>query len=142
MTPGRVGHRLEQARAHLGGLEVGHPHPLDALDGRQLGQELLEQREVAEVLAVRRGVLADEEQLAHALLAQPARLGDDVGRAARDERPPEHRDGAERAAPVAAARDLQRRPGPGVEPGAHELLAVAVTRQRDTGGRRAGAVDG
>ena len=65
--PGRLGHRLEQAGTHLGGLEVGDAHPLDALDGGQLGQELLEQREVAEVLAVRRRVLADEEQLAHAL---------------------------------------------------------------------------
>ena len=139
MTPG-VGHRLEQAGPHLGRLQVGHPHPLDALDGGQLGQQLLEQREVAEVLAVRRRVLADEEQLAHALLPQPARLGDDVGGPARDERPAEHRDRAERAPPVAAAGDLQRRPRARVEPRAHELLAVVAWpghARRRPGGTRA-----
>ena len=92
------------------------------------GSSFSSRREVAEVLAVGRRVLADEEQLAHALLPQPARLGDDVGGPARDEGAAEHRDGAERAAPVAPAGDLQGRPGPGVEPGAHELLAVAVAR--------------
>ena len=51
----------------LGRLEVGDPDPLDALDGRQLGQQRLEQPQVAEVLAVGRGVLADQEQLADAL---------------------------------------------------------------------------
>ncbi len=135
MTPGTVGHRLEQARAHLGGLQVGHPNPVDALDRGQLGKQLLEQREVAEVLAVGGRVLADEEQLPHALLPQPARLGDDVGGPPRDERAAEHRDGAERATPVAAAGDLQRRPRAGVEPGAHEVLAVAVPGQRHAGSR-------
>ena len=140
MTPGSRSHRLEQPWAHLGRLQVADPHPVDALDRGELGQQLLEQREVAEVLAVRRRVLADEEQLAHALLPQPSRLGDDVGGSPRHERATEHRDGAERAAPVAAARDLQRRPRAGVQPRAHELLAVAVTRERD-GGRGIRAVD-
>ena len=100
---GRRRHRLDQAGPHLGRLQVGHPHPLDAVDRGQLGQQRLEQPQVAEVLAVRRGVLADQDQLAHALLGQPARLGEHLGRAPRDERAAEGRDRAERAAPVAAA---------------------------------------
>ena len=58
--------RLDQAGPHLGGLQVRDAHPVDAVDRRQLGQQRLEQAEVAEVLAVGRRVLADEEQLAHA----------------------------------------------------------------------------
>ena len=58
------GDRLDQARPRLGGLEVGHPDPLDPVDAAELGEHGLEQAQVAEVLAVGRGVLADQEQLA------------------------------------------------------------------------------
>ena len=61
---------VDQAGPGLGGLQVGHPHPLDAVDGRELGQQRLEEPQVAEVLAVGRGVLADQEQLPDALLGR------------------------------------------------------------------------
>ena len=51
------------------------PGPARCRRRSQLGQQRLEQPQVAEVLAVGRGVLADQEQLADALLGQPARLG-------------------------------------------------------------------
>ena len=113
---GRGRDDLDQARTQLGGLQVADPDPLDALGGGQVGQDLLEQSQVAQVLAVRRGVLADQEQLADALAGQPAGLGQDLGRAAGHERATERRDGAERAAPVAARRDLQWGHHPGGQP--------------------------
>ncbi len=101
--------RLEEPGAELGRLQVGHPDPLDPVHRCQLGQQRLQEVEVAEVLAVGRGVLADQEQLAGALVGQPAGLGQHVGRPAADERAAEARDRAERAAPVAAAGQLERR---------------------------------
>ena len=116
---GRGRDRLDQARAGLGRLEVGHPHPVDAVDGGELGQHRLEQPQVAEVLAVGRGVLADQEQLAHALGGQPLRLVDDVAGPAADERAAEARDRAEGAASVAAAGQLERRHRAALEPAAY-----------------------
>ncbi len=115
----------DQAGPRLGRLQVGDPHPLDAVDGRQLGQQRLEQPQVAEVLAVGRGVLADQEQLLDALLGQPAGLAEHVARAAGDERAAEARDRAERAAPVAAAGQLQRGHRAAVEPAAYGAGAGA-----------------
>ena len=109
--PGRRGHGLEQPGPDLGGLKVGHPHPVDPVDGGQLGQELLQEREVAEVLAIGRGVLRDEQEFAHAPVGEPPRLGQDVGRPARHEGAPKGRDGTEGTAAVAAARDLEGGPG-------------------------------
>ncbi len=106
--PWRVEHRAHQAGAHLGGLQVGDPDPLDPLDRAQVGEQGLERARVAEVLAVGRGVLADEHQLTDPVTGQPPRLGHDVVVRARDEGPPEGRDRAERAAPVTAGGDLQR----------------------------------
>ena len=55
-------------------------------------------------------------ELADALVGEPARLGEDVAGRPGDERAAEGRDRAERAAPVAAAGDLQRCPRAAVEP--------------------------
>ena len=114
---GHGGHRVEQARADLGRLQVADADPLDPGDSGEVRQDLLEQPEVAEVLAVGGGVLADQEELLDAALPQPAGLRDDVVRSPRDEGAAEHRDGAERASAVTAAGDLQRRPRAAVEPG-------------------------
>ena len=105
----RAGDRLDQPRTGLGGLEVGDPHPVDAVDGGELGQQRLEEADVAEVLAVGRGVLADQEQLAGTLGGQPAGLLDHLGRAAADEGAAEARDRAEGAAAVAATGELEAR---------------------------------
>ena len=70
------------------------------------GQQRLQQAQVAEVLAVRRGVLAHEHDLAHPLAHQPLHLGDDVLREPRDEGAAEGRDRAEGASAVAAGREL------------------------------------
>ena len=123
---GRPRDRLDQAGTGLGGLQVGHPHPVDAVHRGQLGQQGLEQPEVAEVLAVGRGVLADQEQLAGALLGEPARLLQDVAGAAADEGAAEAGDRAERAAPVAAAGELE---------GGHRA-AVEATAYAAGAGRR------
>ncbi len=133
---GRGGDRGDQAGPGLGGLEVGHPDPLDAVDGRELGQQRLEQPEVAEVLAVGRGVLADQEQLPDALLTEPPGLAEHVAGAAGDERAAERRDGAERAAPVAATGQLERGHRAAVEPPAHRPGAGRGRRGRvQVGGR-------
>ena len=73
--PRRAGHDVEQAGPHLGRLQVRNPHPGNALHRRELRQHRLQQPQVTQVLAVRRGVLADQQQLAHPLLGQPAGLG-------------------------------------------------------------------
>ncbi len=122
------GDRGDQAGAGLRRLEVGDAHPLDPLDRRQLGQQGLEQPQVAEVLAVGGGVLADQEQLPGTLVGQPARLGEHVGGAAGHEGATKGRDGAERAPTVAAGSELERSHRPGVE-------AAAVTVTRLVGGR-------
>ena len=49
---GRARDRLDQPGPDLGGLEVGHPHPLDAVDGGDLRQQGLQEPQVAEVLSV------------------------------------------------------------------------------------------
>ncbi len=71
-TPGVLAIASTRPGPGLGGLEVGDPDPLDPVDGGQLGQQRLEEPQVAEVLAVRRGVLPDQEELADALARQPA----------------------------------------------------------------------
>ena len=99
---------LDQAGPQLGGLQVAHPHPLDAGHRGQRREDLLEQPQVAQILAVGGGVLADQEQLADALARQPFGLGQQLRRPAGHERAAEGRDRAERAAPVAAGGDLER----------------------------------
>ena len=64
--------------------------------------DFLQQAQVAEVLAVGGGVLADQEELTHPLGRQPARLGDQVRRHAGHERAAERGDRAEAAPAVAA----------------------------------------
>ena len=122
--------RPDQVGTRLGRLQVGDPHPFDAVDAGQLGEQRLQQPQVTEVLAVGRGVLADQEQLADPLLGQPAGLPQHVGGTARDERAPERRDGAEGAPPVAAAGQLERSHRTGVQ--------TAADRARAGGGRQAG----
>ncbi len=112
---GGGGDRLDQAGAGLRGLQVGDTHAVDAVEAGDLGQQRLEQPQVAEVLAVGGGVLGDQEELAGALAGQPAGLGQHVGGTAAHERAAEGRDRAERAAAVAAAGQLERRHRPGVE---------------------------
>ncbi len=69
---------------------------------------------------------------------EPAPLGDDVGGAAGEEGAAEHRDGAERAAAVAAGRDLERRPRAPVEAGADDPGTRGGRRaRRRRRGRRA-----
>src|SRR5699024_3560722 len=118
--------RLDQAGAGLGRLQVGDPHPCDALDRGELGQKRLQEAYVAEVLAVGRGVLTDQEQLLHPLLCEPPRLLQDVAGASADEGAPEAGDRAERAAPVASAGQLQRR---------HRATVEAAAYGPGTGGR-------
>ena len=116
----------------------------------QLGQQLLQRLQVAEILAVRGGVLADQEQLADALLGQPARLGHDLGGRTGDVGAAERRDRTERAASVAAAtrssaaRSGRRRTGAacGRGPlagrcprGSSSTLRRAMPRDADAGGR-------
>ena len=95
-------------------------------DRGQLRQQRLQQPQVAEVLAVRGGVLADQHQLADALRGQPGGLGQQLVGRPGDERAAEGRDRAERAAPVAAGGDLERGD-----------RAESPSRRRSTGGVQA-----
>ncbi len=135
--------RLQQPGPDLGGLQVDDAHPEDPRHRRQRRQQLLQQPHVTEVLAVRGRVLADQDQLAHAVGGQHLGLGEDVLRRPRDERAAKARDRAEGAAPVASRRELQRRdraPGkPAAQragPGAGRQRARSrhrpVTRGRDS----------
>ena len=72
-TPVGAGDHLEQLRPDLGGLQVADPDPGDPRHGGQPRQQPVQRAPVAEVLAVRGGVLADQHQLADALLGQPCR---------------------------------------------------------------------
>lgn len=141
------GEHVDEAGPHLGGLEVAHAHPLDAVDLGELGQQGLQQPDVAQVLAVRGVVLGDEHDLLDALLGQPARLVQHVRGAARDEGAAEGRDGAEGATAVAARGQLhggdgravqaaaQWRTRPGGRSEAVRKVDGGVPRERDLGSR-------
>ena len=102
------GDHLEQVRAQLGRLQVGQPDPVDPRHVGEPRQELDQCSGAAgQVLAVGRGVLADQHQLADPVQTQPGRLGHQVVRWAGHERAAERRDRAERAAPVAARGELE-----------------------------------
>lgn len=147
---GGTGHHVDQAGPHLGGLQVADPHPLDAGHRRDLAEQRLQQADVAEVLAVRGVVLADQDDLADALPGQPDGLVEHVRGAARDERAAEGGDRAEGTAAVAARGELDgghrvvvqplaqgARPGGGGEAVGEvggDVLGGAVTRQGDLGG--------
>ena len=62
---------LDQPGPQLGRLEVGDPDAGDALDRGELRQQLLQRAQVAQVLAVGGGVLADQHQLGDARGGQP-----------------------------------------------------------------------
>jgi hypothetical protein len=122
------GHLLEQAGRELVGLEVVEPHPAQAVDGGQVAQQVDQGLAAAQVLAVAGGVLGHQADLGDALAGQPGDLVEDLGRPPGAEPPPERRDGAERAVPVAALGQLdqghrpaggrpgrERRPGRGRE---------------------------
>ena len=158
---GAAGQRRDQAGPQLGGLQVGKSDPVQTPSiALSSGSRVLEQPQVAEVLAVGRRVLADQHQLADALLGQPARLGHQVLRRPGQERAAERGDGAEAAPPVAAGSDLERgdrpagqpapqrpRPGrrarpPAAGPGSRRRAgrpgSGGVPVRRDPGPRRAG----
>ena len=113
-------HHLHQAGPDLGRLQVTHPDPFDAGHGGQFRQQCLQQPQVAQVLAVRSRILADQQQLAHALAGQPPGLGHEVARWPGDERAAEGGDGAEAAAAVAPGGDLERGDHAPIEPAPHD----------------------
>jgi hypothetical protein len=69
---------LEQAGAGLGGLQVRDADPVQARHAGEVGQQALQQAQVAEVLAVRGGVLADQQHLADAAFGEPGGLVEDL----------------------------------------------------------------
>ena len=118
---------------------------MPSIDG-QLGQQLLQGAEVAEVLAVGGGVLADQHQLRDALGGQPLRLAEHLGRGPGDERAPEGGDGAEGAAAVAARGQLQGGGRAGGQPLAAQPVVPGDRRRsavrRPPSRGHGGAVDG
>ena len=102
------GDRVEQGRTQFGRLQVGDPDPFDAVDGCEIGQQLLQRAQVAEVLAVGRRVLADQYQFARRR-SRPATAASASTSAGgpRDERAAKRRDRAERAPTVAPRRQLE-----------------------------------
>ena len=133
--PGGARDRGHQPWPGLRRLQVGDPDALDPVHGGELGQHGLQQPQVAEVLAVRRGVLADQEELVGALLGQPACLGQHVGGTTGDERAAEGGDRAERAPAVAPGGELQRGHRAGVQAAAVPVAGL-VRRGVDPLGRR------
>ena len=127
-------HDLDQPRPQLGGLQVADPDPLDPRrPPRARGSTVLQQPQVAQILAVGGGVLADQQAArARPALGQPACLGHQVLRRPGHERAAERRDRAEAAPAVAARCDLERRHDAAVQPAAQH------PRPRGRGYRRAG----
>ena len=104
-------HALGVRAVDPGGLERPQPHALDPL-GRTDGLDGVQQRRaVPEVPAVAGQVDAREHDLAVAGLAQGARLGRNVRKAPRADRPAHLRDDAVGAAVVAALLDLHHGAG-------------------------------
>src|SRR5712692_2896107 len=97
-----AGKHLDQALAQFCGLQVADPYSRDPRDRREPGQHVLKEPQVAKILAVGSGILADQHEFADTLAGQKGRLRDQVRWRAGDESPAERRDGAERAAAIAA----------------------------------------
>ncbi len=102
-------HGVDQGGTHLGRLQVAHSDPVQPVHRRQLAQQLFQQAQVTQVLAVGRGVLADQEGLLDALRDQPLGLGDHLVDRTGEVAAAEGGNRAEGAAPVAAGGELQRR---------------------------------
>ena len=129
-TPGVRGDGLDQAGPRLGRLQVGQPHPVDARHVRRAAAAAAPARGCpGQVLAVGRGVLADQHELAHALIGQPRRLGDDVVAAVRETKEPRN-DGI--------AQNVQRRS----QPEASLSGATGPSRERARCGRHPGVARG
>ena len=99
--------RVQQLVVHRVRIAVEHPHPVDALDGRHVREQVSEQQRLSlEVAAVAGGVLRDERHLGHALFRQLAALLHDVVIGPGAIPAADQRDGAVGAAVVAAVADL------------------------------------
>src|SRR5690606_13720544 len=113
---GGAGEDVDESGADLGRLQVADADAFDAGDFGEAGQELLQGAQVAEVLAVGGGVLADQEQFADALAGEAFGFAEDVVGVAGEVGAAEGGDGAEGAAAVAAGGDLEVGDGAAVEP--------------------------
>ncbi len=122
----------QQVRPHLGGLQVGHAHPVQTGHRRQRRQQADQRARAArQVLAVGGGVLAHQHHLADPLPRQPRRLAQHVVRGPGDERAAERRNRAERAPAVAPRGQLQRRVGLVRQPHPREVGHPGVAGHRD-----------
>src|SRR5262249_47892930 len=93
---------LDQAWPDLGWLQIADSDPADPRHRGKLWQQRLQQPEVPEVLAIRRGILAHKNQFPGAVIGEPARFSKKIVGSARDECPAESGDRAECASPVAS----------------------------------------
>ncbi len=150
-------HGIDELRVDGRGIEIEQPDPADPVDVVQPVQQMREPAAPeAAVASPHRGVLRDEDQLAHAGRRERARLGEDRLLAARAEAAAQLRDDAERARMIAAFGDLQVRGGRRrrdeprqkvvlglrfeIEP-YRPLARARVVEQLDDRGVRAGADD-
>ena len=111
-----AGDRLDQLVGEVHRVEVHQPDPVEALDLLQLAQQLDQPRLAVQVHAVVGRVLGDDDQLAHAVGGQLAGLGDDFFDRLGGVLAAHLGDRAERAQPVAAFGDLQKREVPRRDP--------------------------
>ena len=109
----RTGHRLEQAVRDLLGIAVEEAQPGDAGDTREPLQEPGEPVPDPTVAAEPGRVVGDEVDLPDAESRERPDLAQDRGRAPRDVRAFDQRDGAETAAVGTPLRDLDVGPGAG-----------------------------
>src|SRR4029078_4343711 len=88
---------------------IEQPYPFDAGDGVQASQQAAERASLAEIVAVERRVLRDEQQLLHAARAELLGLADDLVSRARRVLAAKARDDAEGTGVITALRDLHVR---------------------------------
>ena len=123
------GDGFQQLAGDLVGIGVEEADPAQLFDLRQPLQQQRQPIFQAEVFAVAGGVLPDQRDLAHALLRQALRFGDDGLKAARAKLAAKLRNNAERAGMIAAlgnldvGRVLRRRQN------ARGVLVVEIVRQ-------------
>ena len=110
--PLRRGDGVDQFVGHVHRVEVHEPNPIEAFDLFQLAKQLGQPRLAVEVHAVVGRVLGDDHQLAHAIGRQFAGFGDDFFHRLRVVLAAHFGNRAERAEPVAAFRDFQKRKVP------------------------------
>src|ERR1051325_5473307 len=100
---------VEKRIADVRWIGVHHAHPLDTFSMRKLAQQMRQRILLAEVLAIARRVLRDQNQFLYAFFGKLMSFSDDRSKATAAKVSPHLRNETERAGSIATFGDLDER---------------------------------